>query len=117
MGYANRVVDSERRERLLWELVLPVLALTPAYALAPFAPMASLGLLCLVIVPIGVVGGLLGEDRRAENRIASGWFSGDTTHADNDAKMGGKPTRLKGFASSLGLLALVSFLVIAVVFA
>lgn len=116
MSPTNDLLSGDRSERLLWELLFPILALVPAYALAPFAPFASLGYLCLIVVPIAIVGGILGEDRRAENAVAAAWFPGEPTHADNDAKIGGTSTPFTEFASSVGILALLSFVVVGVVF-
>jgi len=116
MKVTGRGLTENRRQQLLWRLVLPVLALTPFYLIAAVRPLVSLGLLVVVVLPIAVLGGLLGGDRRSENVEAATLNPGDATHADSDAKIGGGSNRYTQFASSVGLLALVSFFVIAVLF-
>lgn len=120
MGSLTGLLDDgptdDRRERLVWELLVPIAILLPAYALVPFEPLASLGYLALVMLPVGIAGGILGEDRRAET-VESRSLMGQTDHehGDTDGKIG-PGNRLTDFASSVGLLGLASFLLIAVLF-
>lgn len=118
-----RVIDrlhsgssTDRRERLLWELALPLAVVVPAYVLVPFTSLGALVYLGVVMLPIGIAGGILGHDRRSENVMAKGILGdGDAAHGDNDAKIG-PGNRLTDFASSVGLLALGSFVLIVILF-
>jgi len=106
----------DRRSRLVVELLLPLVVLSPAYVVAPNRPFVALGYLVVVMLPIGIAGGILGEDRRAENAAAGGMIGESfEDHGDTDGKIG-PGDRLTDFASSLGLLALGSFVLIAILF-
>jgi len=115
-GGLNGTPTGERRERLVWELLVPLAVLLPAYALVPFEPMASLGYLVVVMLPVGIAGGILGEDRRAETVMSrSVMGQTDHEHGETDSKIS-PGNRLTDFASSVGLLGLASFLLIGVLF-
>ncbi|PSQ18534.1 hypothetical protein BRD00_04375 [Halobacteriales archaeon QS_8_69_26] len=109
-------LSDDQWTRLKWELLLPLVVLAPAYALVPDWPEVSLIYIGIVLLPIGIAGGILGEDRRAENAAARGVIGeADATHGDTDAKIG-PGNRWTDFASSVGLLGLGSFVLIAVLF-
>lgn len=99
-----------------WKYELPVLLLLPGYGLVAVDPMLSLGYLGALLIPIGIVGGILGEDRRAENVAAQASIGGtDYGHSETDGKMA-STSHLTDFGANLGLLGFASFVLIAALF-
>jgi len=103
-----------RRERLFWRVGVPLGLVAPAFALVPVEPLASLGYLALLLLPIGLLGGKMGDHGYVADADPRS-IEGPTVDLAGNASPVGDRVGVVGWR--VGVLGLASFVLIAVFFA
>lgn len=117
MGSTDSLLDrgDHRNQKIVRELLLPAIVLSPAYALAVVAPMTALGYLAALLVPVGIAAFFVGDVGPEDTVPQRESITEVPTVRRVDDRIGG--TRFVNSLSNLILMGLASFVLIAVLFA